>query len=79
MERLTPPTLSVIVANLERKGVLTRRPSARNARVRCLEPTELGRELTQRGLERVCGSLQALISQLTPGGSNRRSAPGLGA
>src|SRR3954452_6412485 len=44
IERLTPPTVSVILANLERKGVLSRRSHPGNARVQCLEATALGFE-----------------------------------
>ena len=53
IERLTPPTMSVIVANLERKGALVRRPHANNARIRGLEATDLGRESLRDGRGRI--------------------------
>ncbi len=64
VERLTPPTLSVIVANLERKGALSRRPHPDNGRIQCLEPTDMGRELAARGLGQV-RSLQGRMSEMT--------------
>ena len=42
VERLTPATMSVIVANLERRGAVVRRDHPRRARIQCLEPTDLG-------------------------------------
>ena len=53
IERLTPPTMSVIVGNLERKGALTRRAHANNARIQCLEPTGIGLELMRNGRAQV--------------------------
>lgn len=44
LERLTPPTVSVILANLERKGALSRRMSAVHGRVQEWELTSSGRE-----------------------------------
>jgi DNA-binding MarR family transcriptional regulator len=43
-ERLTAPTMSVIIGNLVRSGMLTRYPHPRNARIQCMEATPLGRE-----------------------------------
>jgi DNA-binding MarR family transcriptional regulator len=66
IERLTAPTMSVIVGNLERKSALTRRAHAKNARIQCLEPTAIGLELMRNGRvqvqaqkERVLGAMPA--------------------
>ena len=53
IERLTPPTMSVIVANLERSGALARLPHPDNARIQKLEATQLGRQWNERGLQRI--------------------------
>ena len=53
LERLTPPTMSVIVANLERSGALTRLPHPDNARIQKLEATPFGRQWIERGLQRI--------------------------
>ena len=65
LERLTPPTMSVIVANLERNGAVARRLHPKNARIQCLEPTCLGLELREaaRGLVRI---LRARIAAAVP-------------
>jgi DNA-binding MarR family transcriptional regulator len=68
MERLTPPTLSVIVGNLERKGALVRRPHANNARIQCLEATDLGRESLRDGRRRV-EILRKRIADAIPDGA----------
>jgi len=53
IERLTPPTMSVIVANLERKSALIRRAHPKNARIQCLVATEAGLELVEKGRAQV--------------------------
>ncbi|MHB8254775.1 MAG: MarR family winged helix-turn-helix transcriptional regulator [Acidiferrobacter sp.] len=42
---LTPQTMSVIVANLERGGAISRRPHAVHGRIQQIEVTEAGRKL----------------------------------
>lgn len=42
---LTPQTMSVIVANLERGGAVSRRPHAVHGRIQQIEVTEVGRQL----------------------------------
>ena len=49
LERLTPPTVSVILANLERKGAVIRRRSVANARVQEWRLTELGESMSRAG------------------------------
>jgi DNA-binding MarR family transcriptional regulator len=62
IERLTPPTMSVIIGNLERKGALTRRAHPDNARVQCLEATARGLELQARARENTLSSRARLAS-----------------
>jgi DNA-binding MarR family transcriptional regulator len=64
IERLTPPTMSVIVANLERKGGLIRRPHATNARIQCLEPTEIGLELVRNGRAQVQAQKERIVAAM---------------
>jgi len=45
---LTPQTMSVIVANLERGGAVSRRPHAVHGRIQQIEVTEAGRQLLAR-------------------------------
>jgi DNA-binding MarR family transcriptional regulator len=42
---LTPQTMSLIVANLERRGALVRRPHAVHGRIQRLELSQIGRRL----------------------------------
>jgi DNA-binding MarR family transcriptional regulator len=60
---LTPQTLSVIVANLEKAGALTKRPHPVHGRILCLELTERGRSLRATALKRV----RALESEVAAG------------
>ena len=62
LERLTPPTLSVIVANLCKKGLITRKAQAGNLRVQGLEVTQAGRELVQSLRENARNVEEALIA-----------------
>lgn len=45
---LTPQTMSVIVANLERAGAVLRRPHQEHGRIQIIEITEAGQELLAR-------------------------------
>ncbi|MHB8414990.1 MAG: MarR family winged helix-turn-helix transcriptional regulator [Acidiferrobacteraceae bacterium] len=63
---LTPQTVSVIVANLERAGALTRRPHDRHGRIQHLDVTDTGRELLARCRERAQGIERWLRSGLSP-------------
>jgi DNA-binding MarR family transcriptional regulator len=64
IERLTPPTMSVIVGNLERKGALTRRAHAKNGRIQCLEPTEMGLELMRKGRAQVHAQKERIVAAM---------------
>jgi DNA-binding MarR family transcriptional regulator len=65
-ERLTPPTSSVIVANLERKGLLARRLQAKRGRAQYLELTPLGREKVTAGAKAVEDVRRRLTADLEP-------------
>ena len=65
IERLTPPTMSVIVGNLERKDALTRRAHAKNGRIQCLEPTEIGLELMRKGRAQVQAQKERLLAAMS--------------
>jgi DNA-binding MarR family transcriptional regulator len=53
LERLTPQTTSLVIANLERKGAVTRRDHERHGRIRRAEATALGARLLQACHERL--------------------------
>lgn len=63
---LTPQTVSLIVANLERDGRLSRTISPAHKRVHCLELTEPGRTLLARCRERIEGVEATLVTGLSP-------------
>jgi DNA-binding MarR family transcriptional regulator len=65
-ERLTPPTSSVIVANLERKGLLARRLRPKRGRAQYLELTPLGREKVTAGEKAVENVRRRLTADLEP-------------
>ena len=50
---LTPQTVSVIVANLERSGAIVRRPHAVHGRIQQIDVTEAGRALLKQCRARV--------------------------
>jgi DNA-binding MarR family transcriptional regulator len=53
LERLTPQTTSLVIANLERKGAVMRRDHERHGRIRRAEATALGATLLQVCRERL--------------------------
>lgn len=63
---LTPQTVSLIVGNLERMGVLTRRPHAVHGRIRHLDVTAAGRRLLTRCRARVQVLERELARGLSP-------------
>lgn len=67
LERLTPPTMSVIVGNLVRKRAVEKRPHPDNARVQQLSVTELGARLYREGAERLLASQRRMRSVLPIG------------
>ncbi len=64
---LTPQTVSVIVANLERAGSITRRPHAVHGRIQHIDLSENGRELLARCRERALEIERDLHKRLTIG------------
>jgi DNA-binding MarR family transcriptional regulator len=64
LERLTPQTTSLVIANLERKGAVIRRAHERHGRIRCAEATALGGGLLQACRERLRGHHRRLKAAL---------------
>jgi DNA-binding MarR family transcriptional regulator len=64
IEQVRPPTMSKIVAGLEQRGLVKRRPNPRDARVASIEATARGTKLLQDGrrrrVARLAKSLQGL-------------------
>jgi len=64
IEQVRPPTMSKIVAGLEQRGLVKRRPNPRDARVASIEATARGTRLLQDGrrrrVARLAKSLQGL-------------------
>ena len=63
---LTPQTISLIVANLERAGRLTRSQNPDHGRIQCMELTEHGRALLATCRERVAHIEAKIGANLTP-------------
>lgn len=63
---LTPQTVSVIVANLERAGSIVRRPHAIHGRIQHLDLSESGNALLATCRARVHAIEHELIADLTP-------------
>jgi DNA-binding MarR family transcriptional regulator len=63
---LTPQTMSVIVANLERDGAVTRRAHAVHGRIQQIEVTDAGRQLLADCRERVQTVERRLLDGLSP-------------
>lgn len=63
---LTPQTVSLIVANLERSAAIERRAHPTHGRVRVIEVTTAGRALLERCKERVRATEKSLLEGLPP-------------
>ena len=63
---LTPQTVSVIVANLERGGAIERHPHAVHGRIRQIEVTAAGKHLLVRCRSKVKAVEEELLSGLAP-------------
>jgi DNA-binding MarR family transcriptional regulator len=63
---LTPQTVSLIVANLERDGAIKRHAHPTHGRVRVIEVTDDGQTLLARCKERVRAAEQCLLNGLQP-------------
>ena len=66
LSMLTPQTVSVIVANLERMGAVARTPHAVHGRVLQIAVTRVGRDLLKRCKASVRSIDQALLESLSP-------------
>lgn len=62
---LTPQTVSVIVANLEKMGAVARRPHAIHGRIQHLDVTEAGRTLLAKCRRRTAAVEEGVVSGLT--------------
>ena len=66
-EQLSPPTISVVVGNLERKNLLQRRARAEGGRAQRLELTEAGKGRVVAGATAVAALRERLSADLDPG------------
>jgi DNA-binding MarR family transcriptional regulator len=62
---LTPQTISLIVANLERRGALVRRPHAVHGRIQKIELSKIGRRLLAACRARAIGVEQDLTADIS--------------
>src|SRR3954451_9201482 len=65
-ERVTPPTMSRLVAAMEQEGLVRRRPHASDGRSVRLEATGIGRRILERGRERRLALLESLLAGASP-------------
>jgi DNA-binding MarR family transcriptional regulator len=66
VERLRPPTVTRIVANLEEAGLVLRVPDPGDRRIARVEVTPLGRDLLERSRTRKDAYLAARLATLAP-------------
>ena len=64
-EQVRPPTITRLVAGLERRGLVRRVSDARDGRVQLVEATAAGRRLLNRGRARRVARLAQGVAQLT--------------
>ena len=65
-ERVTPPTMTRLVAGMERDGLVIREPVPGDRRVARLKPTERGRDLLLQGRDRRVTALRERLERLDP-------------
>ena len=65
-EQVRPPTISRVVAQLERRGLVTREADAADGRVQRVRATPRGRRVLEAGRARRVASLAALLAALAP-------------
>jgi DNA-binding MarR family transcriptional regulator len=68
IERLTPQTTSLVIANLERKRWVARRAHETHGRIRRAQATEAGLRLMRECRERLRGPYRRLAAATPPGG-----------
>ena len=64
-EQVRPPTITRLVAGLERRGLVRRVSDSRDGRVQLVEATAAGRRLLNRGRARRVARLAQGVAQLT--------------
>jgi DNA-binding MarR family transcriptional regulator len=64
-EQVKRPTMSRLVATLERHGMVTREPDARDRRVVLVRPTDIGHSVMHRGREARVRTLAQLLDRLS--------------
>jgi DNA-binding MarR family transcriptional regulator len=72
-EQVRPPTMSRIVAGLERDGLVRRRDTEDKRRLR-LEATAKGAKILQQGRQRRVASLAAAVRSLSPAAADQLGA-----
>jgi DNA-binding MarR family transcriptional regulator len=65
-EQVRPPSISRVVAQLERRGLVIREPDAQDRRVQRVRATPKGRQMLAAGRARRVASLAALLAALAP-------------
>ena len=65
-EQVSPPTMSRIVAAMEREGLVCREPDRRDGRILWVVATDEGRKVLHAGRARRTEQLRALLAELTP-------------
>lgn len=65
-EQVRPPTITRVVAQLERLGLVGREPDPKDGRVQRVRATAKGRKVLEAGRARRVASLTALIDALAP-------------
>jgi len=63
---LTPQTMSVIVANLERSGVVSRQAHKEHGRIQVIDITDAGQELLARCKSAVQSAESSLLADVSP-------------
>lgn len=66
IEQVRPPTMTRLIGNLEREGLVRRTDDPSDRRIRWIHPTALARRLLRQGRRRRVGVLQAGLDQLSP-------------
>ena len=65
VEQVRPPTMTRLIGQLEREGLVRRTEDSSDRRLRWIHPTPRGRRLLHLGRSRRVGSLQAGIDRLS--------------
>lgn len=66
LEQVRPPTMTRLVAELERQGLVARRPDAGDRRVVWIHPTERARRVLLEGRARRVARLEEDLRKLRP-------------